>query len=143
MKTAIRIAAQTGYAVTGGLMLFLGAGLLLAATELLPGLHSSLLEEAQGNLDVVHILQEFASLLVFAGLVTIWFVRHYDQSMAFHWAMTFFLALIAFVHWFDVRGSSDSLTGAVIIALPFVWFAVLGMLRASIDRRVGGQTEHP
>jgi hypothetical protein len=139
METAIRLLAQFSYAVTAALMLLLGAGVLLAGAGLFPGLQSSLLDEAEGNLGTLHILQEFASLLVLAGLVTIWFVAHYEQSMAFHWAMTLFLLLIALVHWFDVRGTADSATGYVVIALPFCWFMVVGLLRWSNKRRGDNQ----
>jgi hypothetical protein len=110
-------------------MLLLGASVLVAGAGMLPGLQTSVVEEAQGNLDFVHILQEFATLLVFAGLITLWFVRRYEQSTALHWAVTLFFLLLAIVHWFDVRGRSDFSTGDVVIGIPFLWFAVLGMLR--------------
>ena len=48
--------------------------------------------------------------------------------------MTLFLGLIAVVHWFDARGPSDSITGAIVIGVPFVWFAVVGVLRAFTAR---------
>jgi hypothetical protein len=134
MQTAVKILAQLSYFVTGAIMLLLGASVLLAGAGMLPALQSSLMEEAKGNLDFVHVLQEFATLLVFAGLVTIWFVFHYDQSLALHWATTLFFALLAIVHWFDVRGRSDFATGDLVIGIPFFWFAVLGALRASTQR---------
>lgn len=134
MNTTVRLIAQGSYVLVAAAMVLLGTGVLLAGAGVFAALQDSLLEEAQGSLDTLHILQEFASVLVFAGLVTIWFVRHYDQSMAFHWLMTLFLGLIAVIHWFDIRGPSDSLTGAVIIGVPFFWFAVVGLLRAFTDR---------
>jgi hypothetical protein len=76
--------------------------------------------------------------LVFAGLITIWFVFHYDRSVAFHWAITLFFLLIAIVHWFDVRGPSDFDTGSIVIGIPFFWFAAIGALRAVTYR--GGQS---
>jgi hypothetical protein len=134
MKTAVKILAQLSYVVAGVTMLLLGASVLLAGAGALPGLQSSLVEEAKGNLDFVHVLQEFAALLVFAGLVTLWFVLHYEQSVAFHWAMTLFFLLLAIVHWFDVRGRSDFATGDIVIGIPFFWFTVIGALRASARR---------
>jgi hypothetical protein len=132
MKTAVKFLAQLSYVVVGAAMFLFGASVLFAGAGVLPGLQSALVEEAQGNLDFVHVLQEFATLLVFAGLVTIWFVFHYDQSIGFHCAMTLFFATLALVHWFDVRGRSDFATGDIVIGLPFVWLAVIGALRASM-----------
>jgi hypothetical protein len=136
MKMTVRLIAQGSYVVAAAVMVVLGAGVLLAGAGVFPSLQNSLVEEAQGSLDTVHILQEFASVLIFAGLVTLWFVRHYDQSMAFHWLMTLFLGLIAVVHWFDVRGPSDSIAGGIVIGVPFIWFAVVGVLRTFTDRGV-------
>jgi hypothetical protein len=116
-------------------MVLWGAGVLLAGTGLFPALQKSLLEKAQGNLDFVHILQEFATLLVFAGVITLWFVRQYDLSMALHWALTLFFALLALVHWFDVRGRSGFASGDLVIGIPFFWFAVLGVLRGSAAQK--------
>jgi hypothetical protein len=134
MKLAVKLLAQTSYVVVGAAMFLFGASVLLAGAGLLPGLQSSLVEEAEGNLDFVHVLQEFATLLVFAGLVTLWFVRRYDDSMVFHWAITLFFALLAIVHWFDVRGRSDFTTGDIVIGIPFFWFAAIGALRASLGK---------
>lgn len=47
----------------------------------------------------------FGALLVFVGLITLWFARHYESSRPFHWAMTASWALHALAHWFDVRGA--------------------------------------
>jgi hypothetical protein len=134
MKTAVKILAQLSYVIAGATMLLLGASVLLAGAGALPGLQTSLVEEAKGNLDFVHVLQEFATLLVFAGLITLWFVLHYEQSMALQWAMTLFFLLLAVVHCFDVRGPSESTAGDIIIGLPFFWFAAIGALRAAAER---------
>lgn len=93
---------------------------------------------AHDDLNAVHLIQEFGSLLVFAGLVSIWFVRHYEQSKFFHWAMTTFWALFALVHWFDFRGpfqSFQSAIGPTINTIPFVLFAVVGLVRKNSDGR--------
>jgi hypothetical protein len=84
---------------------------------------------AQGNDNSLHILQEFGSLLIFTGLITLWFVGHYDASGFFHWAMTTFWALFALVHWFDVRGSFGSVLGALINTVPLGLFLAVGLLR--------------
>jgi hypothetical protein len=142
MKSAVKILAQLSYIVVGAAMFLFGASVLLAGAGALPGIQSSLVDEAKGNLDFVHVLQEFATLLVFAGLVTIWFVFHYGQSMAFHWAMTLFFLLLAVVHWFDVRGRSSFTTGDIVIGIPFFWFTVVGALR-ELAQRGGGSKAVP
>jgi hypothetical protein len=136
MKMPVKILSQLSYFVVGAAMFLFGASVLLAGAGVLPVLQSSLVEEAQGNLDFVHVAQELGTLLVFAGLITIWFVRHYDQGKAFHWAMTLLFALLAMIHWFDVRGRSGFTTGDLVIGIPFLWFAGIGVLRET-TRRAG------
>jgi hypothetical protein len=102
---------------------------LLFRTGLLPaGVKDLLLDVAQGDLNALHISQEFGSLLVFAGLITLWFVRHYQQSLFFHWAMTTFWALFALVHWFDVRGPVRFDTGVLVNTIPFILFLSVGLV---------------
>jgi len=121
--------------------LVLGAWVLLYGTGLLPAsMKQALLAEAHGDLNTLHIVQEFASLLVFAGLISLWFVWHYEQSRVFHWALTAFWALIALVHWFDVRGPHESIGGPLIITVPLVVFLATGLLRAACDRPPGKST---
>src|SRR5215470_3745726 len=103
--TMMGILARSLYVLFGVLYITAGTVVLLFRTGLLPdAVKNSLLDLANGDLNTVHISQEFGSLLVFAGLITLWFARHYEQSLFFHWAMTTFWALIALIHWFDVRG---------------------------------------
>jgi hypothetical protein len=130
MKTAARVLAQSVYGVFGAGFLAVGASALLVNTGLLPeALRGAILDESQGNLDILHILQEFGALLVFAGLITFWFVWHYEQSQAFHWSLTAFWAFMALVHWFDVRGPEPSVVGPLVNTVPFMLFAVIGLLR--------------
>jgi hypothetical protein len=102
--------------------------MLLFRTGLLPNeLEIALFDIAHRDLQAVHISQEFATLLVFAGLITFWFVRHYEQSLFFHWAMTIFWALFGLIHWFDVRGPIDFHPGVLINVIPFVLFLSVGI----------------
>src|SRR5262245_27789994 len=122
------ILAKLIYGLFAAGCLVVGAWVLLFGTGLLPpAMKQALLAEARSDLNTVHIMQEFAALLVFAGLISLWFLWHYERSLAFHWALTAFWALIALVHWFDVRGAEDSILGALIIALPMVLFLVVGL----------------
>jgi hypothetical protein len=122
--------AKSLYVLLGGLFLAAGVSVLLLGTGLLPApVRDILLDVGRHDENTLHIMQEFASLLVFAGLMTFWFVHHYDQSRPFHWAMTLFWGLIALVHWFDVRGGFEYGLGQVINSIPFGLFLAVGLLR--------------
>src|SRR5258708_22195944 len=107
-----RILASSLYGLFGAIYLVAGVSVLLLRTALLPdAVRKVILDIAQDNLNSQHIMQEFGSLLVFAALITLWFIRHYDQSLTFHYAMTAFWGLFSLVHWFDVRGPVESVIG--------------------------------
>ena len=121
--------ARSLYVLFGALYLAVGTTVLLFCTGLLPAaVKSTILDSAAGDLNVVHISQEFGSLLVFAGLITLWFARHYEQSLFYHWAMTTFWALFALIHWFDVRGPVRFDAGVLINAIPFILFLSVGLV---------------
>lgn len=77
----------------------------------------------------MYLIQETATLWVLMGILLFWFARHYDQSLTFHWAVTFYLSLDAFVHWFSAYGKFEKEPRAIINAVPFFLFLVLGLLR--------------
>jgi hypothetical protein len=132
----VRALAKSFYGLFGAVYLVAAVSVLLLGTGLLPGDVRDLIEGiGQGNSHTLHIMQEFGSLLVFVGLITLWFIRHYDRSRPFHWAMTAFWGLFALVHWFDVRGSFEPGIGQVINTIPFGLFVVIGVLR---QRSEGG-----
>jgi hypothetical protein len=123
------ILAKSLYLLFGTLYLVAGIATLLFRTGVLPkAVKSVVLDAARGDLNAVHISQEFGSLLVFAGLITLWFARHYGQSLFFHWAMTAFWALFALVHWFDVRGPIRFDIGVLINSIPFLLFGITGLV---------------
>ena len=128
----IKPLAKLLYGVFGILFLLAGASVMLLGTGLLPdAIKTPIINVAHGDLNTLHITQEFASLLVFAGLITFWFIRHYEQSRPFHWALTTFWALFALAHWFDARGAFHSATGPIINTIPFILFVVVGLLRSN------------
>jgi hypothetical protein len=140
----ITILAKSFYGLFGAVYLLAGVSVLLLSTGLLPQAMKEFIERlGQDNLHTEHIMQEFASLLVFVGLITLWFVRHYDQSWAYHWAMTVFWGLIALVHWFDVRGSFQIGVGQLINTIPFGLFLVVGLLRLQSERRTKAAPQVP
>ena len=122
--------AKSVYGFFGTVFIIAGATVMLFHTGLLPGPVQSLISDlAQGNPYSLHLMQEFASILVFAGLVSIWFVRHYEQSRLYHWAMTTFWALFAVAHWVDGSGVPRQLSRPLVDTIPFILFLLIGLLR--------------
>ncbi|HJZ60451.1 MAG TPA: hypothetical protein VKE74_36245, partial [Gemmataceae bacterium] len=119
MTRTTRALAKFTYAVFGTLFLAAGATTLLVNTGLLPdALRDVVVRFAQNNPGMLHVVQELGSLLVLAGLVTFWFLFHYDQSRGFHWAMTAYWAIMAVIHWFNVAGPWESVVGPLINTIP-------------------------
>lgn len=128
----IKALAKLLYGFFGFLFLIAGASVSLLHTSLLPEVVKNLIiSVAHGDSNTLHITQEFGSLLVFAGLITFWFIRHYEQSKPFHWALTTFWCLFALAHWFDARGIAQSIRGPMINTLPFILFVLVGLLRST------------
>lgn len=78
---------------------------------------------------LLHVVQEWGNAHLLLGVLTFWFLRHYDQSRLFHWAMTAYFAVDALIHWFDVSGPPPSIAGPLINTIPFVVFVTLGVVR--------------
>lgn len=117
------------YVLFGALFLGVGLGVLLLDTGLLPaGARETAVAFAHGNPETLHVMQEYGALLVFVGLISLWFARHYELSRPFHWAMAAAWALHALAHWFDVRGAR-SVAGPLVNTLPFALFLLTGLLR--------------
>ena len=122
------------YGFTGVAFLLVGAVILSVDTGLLPeAVTRVVLNVANSDVKSLHVLQEFGAFLVFIALITFWFMRHYEQSAFFHWALTFAWALLALAHWFDVRGPFHLGIGPLINSVPFVVFALVGLLRLSSE----------
>lgn len=119
----------TAYLVVGGAVLLFHSGLLPDTAR------NAVMNVAHGDMNTVHIIQELGSLLVFAGLITFWFIRRYERSTAFHWAMTTFWALFSLAHWFDGREGPRSFRGPAINTIPFAVFFLIGLFRATSETR--------
>lgn len=135
-----RVLTQSVYSLVGVLFLVAGGSILLLGTGLLPtAARDFIVRFAQDSDNTLHIMQEFSALLVFVGLITFGFIRNYEASQPFHWAMTAFWGLIALVHWFDVRGASSSVVGPAINSIPFAVFVLLGLLRSGREGRTASK----
>ena len=131
----VSIIARGVYGLVGALFLAGGATVLLMGSGLIPlSLSDLVMKTAQSDMNTLHVIQELGSLLVFAGLITFWFIRNYDRSKMFHWSMTAFWGLIALVHFVDVRGETHSRRGPLINAIPFAVFLIIGLLRMFADQ---------
>jgi predicted membrane-bound mannosyltransferase len=136
MTRTTRVLAKFTYALFGTLFLVAGASTLLVKTGLLPdAIRDTVVGFSHNDLETLHIIQEYGTLLVLVGLLTFWFLRHYEQSQAFQWAMTAFWAIIALLHWFDVRGPFESVVGPLVNTVPFLLFLVIGVLRTVTEGR--------
>jgi len=132
----IEAIAKFVYGFFGAVFLIVGATVMLLHTGLLPeNIKNIVMDFAHGDSLAVHLIQEMASILVFAGLITFWFIRHYELSKAYHWAMTTFWALFALAHWFDGRDGPRSIDGPLINTIPFTLFLLIGLLRSYSDAR--------
>ena len=136
----IKVIANYIYGFFGSIFLVVGAVVLLLTTGLLPDkVENIVMSFGHGDSNTLHIIQELGSILVFVGLITFWFIRHYEQSMPFHWAMTTFWGLFALAHWFDVSGSFHSGVGQLINTVPFILFVLLGLLRKNSKVKAEGR----
>ena len=132
----LRTITQTLYALVGAAFLLGGTIVLLLGTGLLPApVKDAILAIGEDNTNTLHLMQEYATLLVLVALLTFWFIKHYEQSLPYHWAMTLFWGLIALVHWFDPRGEFQYGLGEAITSIPFLLFVVTGLLRAKAEGR--------
>ena len=139
MAKTTRVLAKFTYAVFGTLFLAAGASTLLVNTGLLPDtVRDIVLGFSRGDLETLHIIQEYGALLVLGRLLTFWFLLHYEESRGFHWIMTVFWAIMAIIHWFNVAGPNESVVGPLINTVPFALFLAIGLMRAATEGSAAG-----
>jgi hypothetical protein len=132
----LRLVTRSLYVVLGVIFLLSGSAVLLLGTGLLPASVADLiLSVGEDNPHTLHLMQEYAALLVLVALLTFWFAKHYERSRAFHWAMTFFWGLIALIHWFEPKGAFHVGLGEAINSVPFILFVTVGLIRERNERR--------
>ena len=133
-----RVVSQALYVLLAAVFLLGGTSVLLLGTGLMPTpVTDVILSIGEGNLHTLHLMQEYATLLVLVALLTLWFVKHYEMSRPFHWAMTLFWGVIALVHWFDPQGEFHYGLAEALTSVPFVLFVALGLLRERSERNPG------
>jgi len=126
----IQIITQIVYGLFAVLFIVLGVAVLLFNTGLLPtSVRELILKVADGDMRILHVFQEWGNAHLVLGLVTIWFIRHYDQSLPFHLFLTAYFAIDALIHWFHVAEPPNSITGPLILTIPAVVFLGLGLVR--------------
>jgi hypothetical protein len=119
------------YGLFGVFFVLVGGSVLLLNTGLLPeAVRNIIVDHANGDGRLLHVLQEWGNVHLLLGLLTFWFIRHYDQSQTYHWAMTAYFAVNALIHWFNVAGPPESLASPLINTIPFILFVTLGLLRS-------------
>lgn len=118
------------YGITGIIFILIGTTVLMVSTGILPDSISQIVFNfGKNDPNTLHIVQEFGSLLLFAGLVSIWFISHYEMSLYYHWAMTVFFVSFAFVHWVNINGTINRETGPIVTTIPFILYLIVGLLR--------------
>jgi hypothetical protein len=118
------------YGLIGLFFALVGGSVLLLNTVLLPAaIRNIILDFAKGDGQLLHVIQEWGNAHLLLGLLTFWFIRHFEQSLAFHWLMTAYFAIDALIHWFHVAGPPESVVGPVINTIPLIVFVTLGLLR--------------
>jgi hypothetical protein len=133
-QTMLRTITRSLYALVGAAFLLGGSAVLLLGTGLLPEpLKDAILAIGEDNTNTLHLMQEYASLLVLVALLSFWFLRHYEHSRAFHWVLTVFWGIIALIHWFDPRGHFHYGLGEAVTSIPFLLFLVVGLLRVKSE----------
>ena len=125
------------YALLGLLYLLIGAGSMLLPTGWLPqGLADGMLAGEVPSPFVGHVLQEFGTVLLALGLVFLWCASRKEQSRGLHWALTFYFALDALIHWVGPDGPIGSWSRGVINSIPFAVMLLLGWLQLRVSERM-------
>jgi hypothetical protein len=71
----MRVLAQSLYVLVGVIFLLGGSGVLLLGTGLLPTpARDVILSIGEDNLNTLHLMREYATLLMLVALLTFWFV---------------------------------------------------------------------
>jgi hypothetical protein len=128
---ALNKIARIVYGLLGVLYVAVGVGSMLLPT----GLGDDILAGEAPSPFVGHLLQEFGTVVLALGIVFLWYASRKEQSRIFHWAMTFYFALDALIHWVGPEGLIGSWPRGIANSIPLAVMLLLGLLqlRASGD----------
>lgn len=124
------------YGLLGVFYVVVGIGSMLLPAGWLPaGVMAGVAGEAQRSAFTAHLLQEFGTVVLGLGFVFLWYAGREVHSRAFHWAMTFYLALDALIHWVGPEGSIGSWQRGIANSIPFAVMLTLGLLELRVPAR--------
>jgi hypothetical protein len=116
------------YGLLGVLFLLIGTGSMLLPAGWLP---ASLVDEFMAGETpsgfFAHQLQEFGTVVIAIGLVFFWLAGRKEPIRSLHWAMTFYLALDALIHWVGPDGLIGDWQRGIINTLPLAVMLALGL----------------
>jgi hypothetical protein len=125
------------YALLGMLYVVIGAGSMLLPTGWFPqGLVDGFLAGETPGPFTRHLLQEFGAVVLALGGVFLWYAGRKELSRSFHWAMTFYFALDALIHWVGPDGLIGSWRRGLTNSIPLVVMLLLGVLQLMASRRM-------
>jgi len=127
------------YDVLGGIFLLLGMGAILTPTGWLPEGLTAILMAGEIPSPFGHILQEYGAVFLALGFVFLWYAKRNEQSRGFHWAMTLYFFLNAFIHWVGPEGLVGSWSSGIINSIPFLVMLLLGVLQQRTFDRARGK----
>jgi hypothetical protein len=118
------------YGVLGVLYILVGTGSMLLPAGWLP---ASIVDEFMAGETrsgfFAHQLQEFGTVVIAVGLVFFWHASRQEPIRSLHWAMTFYLALDALIHWVGPDGLIGDWRRGVINSIPLAVMLLLGLAR--------------
>jgi hypothetical protein len=118
------------YGVLGVLYILIGTGSMLLPAGWLP---ASIVDEFMAGETrsgfFAHQLQEFGTVVIAVGLVFLWHASRREPIRSLHWAMTFYLALDALIHWVGPDGLIGDWRRGVINSIPLTVMLLLGVAR--------------
>ena len=133
---ALNKVLRTVYALLGTLYVVIGCGSMLLPTGWLPdGIAGDFLNGEKATAFGDHLLQEFGTVVLALGFLFLWFAGRKEHSRTFHWAVTFYFALDALIHWIGPDGFIGIWSRGIVNSIPFAVMLLLGLLEMRTDPR--------
>jgi uncharacterized membrane protein len=107
------------YALLGAGGILYGAGALFFPT--------SLASEAAQSEHLTHILREQGASAIFLGLMSFWYIAHYEHRRIVHYFLTLFALLLAGIHWIDYADGNKPIMSGLINSILFLVMSALAI----------------